>query len=365
MKSFVLTLLLTFCALPAPACADDVIRQQIVKLVQGAASGVLGVRATVAVAPNGRAIVAWTEQTFYSMELWYAVVDPQGAFLTLPTPILGPYGSVREVKTSASSLGFAVAWESEPANQPLRHEVWYATFSLSGNPGPAGVQRANMDSSTSAVDPDVACNPDGSFVVAWARHSVTPNTVSQGIHARAFTASGAALMASEVRVDDVAMNFGAQRGVSIATWPNGHAVIVWQDGVSGASPASGSAADADGSAILGRWFQPGLVPAASGVLVLNTMTGGDQQSPYVAADLFKSCVVGWTGPAASGQSEGWLRRFDDLGIGIGNSEAPLPATVEWGGLLGTAIVQEVGKFGCEGLYARGGRIPAPMQGYRN
>lgn len=40
-------------------------------------------------------------------------------------------------------------------------------------------------------------------------------------------------------------------------------------------------------------------------------------------------------------------------------------TVEWGGLLGTAIVQEVGRFGCEGLMRRGGKIPAPVQGLRN
>ena len=40
-------------------------------------------------------------------------------------------------------------------------------------------------------------------------------------------------------------------------------------------------------------------------------------------------------------------------------------TVEWGGLLGTAIVQDPGKFSCEVLYRRGGRIPAPIQSYRN
>ena len=33
--------------------------------------------------------------------------------------------------------------------------------------------------------------------------------------------------------------------------------------------------------------------------------------------------------------------------------------------LGTAIVQDPGKFSCEVLWRRGGRIPAPMQSYRN
>lgn len=33
--------------------------------------------------------------------------------------------------------------------------------------------------------------------------------------------------------------------------------------------------------------------------------------------------------------------------------------------LGTAIVQDPGKFSCSVLHARGGRIPAPLQSYRN
>ena len=40
-------------------------------------------------------------------------------------------------------------------------------------------------------------------------------------------------------------------------------------------------------------------------------------------------------------------------------------TVEWGGLLGTAVVQDPGKMGCTVFAGRGGRIPAPLQGYRN
>lgn len=67
---------------------------------------------------------------------------------------------------------------------------------------------------------------------------------------------------------------------------------------------------------------------------------------------------------------------DELAIGMINQKTtavriiPVPGkhageTVEWGGLLGTAIVQDPGAFGCRGLYERRGRIPAPLQGYRN
>ena len=67
---------------------------------------------------------------------------------------------------------------------------------------------------------------------------------------------------------------------------------------------------------------------------------------------------------------------DEMAIGVVNHKTtavrilPVPGkavgeTVEWGGLLGTAIVQDAGSVGCRRLYRRGGRIPAPLIGYRN
>ncbi|MFT5285291.1 MAG: hypothetical protein ACI8TQ_001453 [Planctomycetota bacterium] len=67
---------------------------------------------------------------------------------------------------------------------------------------------------------------------------------------------------------------------------------------------------------------------------------------------------------------------DQMAIGMVNNKTtavrmiPVPGkgpgeTVEWGGLLGTAIVQDPGKFAAEILHHRGGRIPAPLQSYRN
>ena len=67
---------------------------------------------------------------------------------------------------------------------------------------------------------------------------------------------------------------------------------------------------------------------------------------------------------------------DEMAIGMVNNKTtaariiPVPGkgpgeTVEWGGLLGTAIVQDPGEFSCSQLLARGGRIPAPLQSFRN
>lgn len=67
---------------------------------------------------------------------------------------------------------------------------------------------------------------------------------------------------------------------------------------------------------------------------------------------------------------------DEMAIGMVNNKTtavriiPVPGkgvgeTVEWGGLLGTAIIQRAGHSSCSLLSARGGRIPAPLQSYRN
>ncbi len=67
---------------------------------------------------------------------------------------------------------------------------------------------------------------------------------------------------------------------------------------------------------------------------------------------------------------------DEAAIGVVNGKTtgvriiPVPNAkvgqcIEYGGLLGSAIVMDVGKSGCERLIARGGRIPAPLAGIRN
>jgi uncharacterized protein (UPF0210 family) len=67
---------------------------------------------------------------------------------------------------------------------------------------------------------------------------------------------------------------------------------------------------------------------------------------------------------------------DESAIGVINNKTtgvriiPVPGAsvgdcVEYGGLLGSVVVMDAGRNGCERLIARGGRIPAPLQGIRN
>jgi uncharacterized protein (UPF0210 family) len=91
------------------------------------------------------------------------------------------------------------------------------------------------------------------------------------------------------------------------------------------------------------------------------------------------CSVGLDMVAVPGDtSEATLAGIiaDEMAIGVVNHKTtavriiPVPGkkageTVEWGGLLGTAIVQDPGRFGCAVFHKRSGRIPAPLVSYRN
>ncbi len=67
---------------------------------------------------------------------------------------------------------------------------------------------------------------------------------------------------------------------------------------------------------------------------------------------------------------------DEVALGVVNTKTtalriiPVPGktvgdSVDFGGLLGTAPIMPVNRFGCERLIARGGRIPAPMHSLKN
>ena len=113
----------------------------------------------------------------------------------------------------------------------------------------------------------------------------------------------------------------------------------------------------------------GMISAvADGALSLATLTG-----------MTSVCSVGLDMVAVPGDTSASTLTgiiADEMAIGMVNQKTtavriiPVPGkspgeTVEWGGLLGTAIVQDPGSYAADIFHARGGRIPAPLQGYKN
>jgi uncharacterized protein (UPF0210 family) len=113
----------------------------------------------------------------------------------------------------------------------------------------------------------------------------------------------------------------------------------------------------------------GMISAVKdGALSLATLTG-----------MTSVCSVGLDMVAVPGDTSASMLTgiiADEMAIGMVNQKTtavriiPVPGkgpgeTVEWGGLLGTAIVQDPGSYAADIFHARGGRIPAPLQGYKN
>ena len=107
---------------------------------------------------------------------------------------------------------------------------------------------------------------------------------------------------------------------------------------------------------------------ADGALSLATLTG-----------MTSVCSVGLDMVAVPGDTSASMLTgiiADEMAIGMVNQKTtavriiPVPGKspgekVEWGGLLGTAIVQDPGSYAADIFHARGGRIPAPLQGFKN
>jgi uncharacterized protein (UPF0210 family) len=80
---------------------------------------------------------------------------------------------------------------------------------------------------------------------------------------------------------------------------------------------------------------------------------GDTPASVLSAIIADEAAVGVVGSKTTG-----VRIIPVPGAAVGE-------TVEYGGLLGRVVVMDAGQSGCERLIARGGRIPAPLQGIRN
>jgi uncharacterized protein (UPF0210 family) len=80
---------------------------------------------------------------------------------------------------------------------------------------------------------------------------------------------------------------------------------------------------------------------------------GDTPASVLSAIIADEAAIGVVGSKTTG-----VRIIPVPGAKVGDM-------VEYGGLLGQVIVMDAGQSGCERLIARGGRIPAPLQGIRN
>jgi len=160
--------------------------------------------------------------------------------------------------------------------------------------------RVHQYTNDKQLDPSVAMDLDGDFVVAWS--SFLQDGSGYGVYARRYAASGAA-QGNEFRVNQTTDNWQYQPDVAMSD--NGDFVIVWSSLGQDDNPGDNDILrdygiyarmfNADGSD-----FRLPFATAPVGEFRVNALTNGNQTQPAVARDSFGHYVVVWAGPRTTG-----------------------------------------------------------------
>ncbi|MGQ0619187.1 MAG: Calx-beta domain-containing protein [Panacagrimonas sp.] len=220
-------------------------------------------------------------------------------------------GSQREPAIAMSPDGaFVIVWSSDGQDGSSRG-IYGQRFRRNGTPIRREF-RVNVTTTHAQLEPSVAMDAAGDFVVAW--HSYAAGARDPDVIARRFSASAEAL-GPEFRVDDSSR--GAQSSAAVAMDTDGDFFIAWSDQttVAAAVDVVGRRFHADGSA-------DGLAFRINSTRVLN------QRFPAIALDADGDAVVAWQSLGQDGSDYGvYGQRFRgpetvDLGLRLNATPGP-------------------------------------------
>ena len=194
---------------------------------------------------------------------------------------------------------FVIAWRG---TSPAAYEVFLSRFS-SGGTLLTGQIQVNTYTPDQQLNPAVASEADGDFVVTW--FSLTQDGATGGIFARRFSSAGAAL-ASEFQVN--AYTPDDQRYPSVSAAANGDFVVAWQSYLQ----------DGASWGVFARSFSSAGAPL-TGELQVNAYTVNGQSNPSVAVSASGQFVVVWQSSLQDGYLSGvFARRFSSSGAALAN-----------------------------------------------
>jgi hypothetical protein len=159
------------------------------------------------------------------------------------------------------------------------------------------------------MQPQVAKDDQGDFVVSWLSIGSYGNDTGESIQARRFAANG---QPKDVDFQVNTYTHAGQEWPDVAVGPQGDFVVVWKstysDGLDTSWSIQGQRFDASGSPV-GIQFE------------VNSYTTGGQSHPEVARDPQGNFVVVWQSLGSYGPDTDWesiqAQRFDDTGTPVG------------------------------------------------
>ena len=214
---------------------------------------------------------------------------------------------------AAGSAGnFVVAWESNGSSGTDTSSTSIQTQRYAANGAALGGQiQVNTYTTGGQLNPQVAADSAGNFVVVWNSYSSTgADGDSQSIQGRRYAADGAAL-SGQFEVNTYTTS--GQRYPAVAADSAGNFVVVWDSFGSAGTDRSSFSIQAQrfaaNGAALGAQFQ------------VNTYTTAAQRYPSVAVDGAGRFVVVWQSLGSSGtDADSWSirgRRFAANGVPLG------------------------------------------------
>ena len=176
----------------------------------------------VAVSPNGAFVVVFKDQTDFS--IYARRFDADGVALGDQLQVNTNTGGVSSQNAfsqvaMAADGSFVVVWAVMYTG--MDRDVLYRRFAFDGTALDATEQRANTITSLQQSDPVIAMNPAGNYVITWDDNASGDND----IRARRYSASGTALDAVEVLVNETTAGFQVMPAVAMDA--DGNYTVAW------------------------------------------------------------------------------------------------------------------------------------------
>jgi hypothetical protein len=169
-------------------------------------------------------------------------------------------------------------------------------------PTPVGEFKVNLYTTSSQINPDIAMDSTGNFVVSW--ESNLQDGSNTGIYARMYNNTGTA-QSADIKVNT--FTTGLQSNPSVAMDSDGDFVITWQSNLQDGANYGGN------YGIYAQRYNASGVPQGAEFLV-NTYTTTQQTVPVVAMDSAGDFVIAWASNNQDSSSTGvYAQRFNNTG----------------------------------------------------
>lgn len=215
-------------------------------------------------------------------------------------------GTIANINTALDGLAFT------PANNYVGTTTLQVTTNDLGNSGSGGAQsdadsvtievvveeRVNTTKAQNQVDPAVAMDADGDYVVVWT--SDNQDGSGKGIFAQRYDETGAKV-GTEFRVNTTTA--GDQVRSAVAMDATGDFVVTW----------ASNNQDGDKYGVYAQRFNSAGVAQGSEFLV-NVTTTGQQDQPQIAMDSNGDFVIVWKSDSGGTSNDIYARRFNSTGV---------------------------------------------------